>query len=292
MEIGLTLPTNIPGVDGATVLEWARQAESAGFAGVGMGERLGYEGYDWAVALTAAAAVTTRVQLLSTIVILPLRSVGLAAKETLSIHRLSGGRLSFGVGLGGHDREDFELADAPWDGRVERFERALVDLRRAWAGEPLVEGLRPIGPAVGPEGPPELIVGGFAPAAVRRAARLADGVNVHDIVGDVPAAASSFELMRAAWAEHGRPGRPRLIAGFFYGLGPEADRLVAEYFGDYFAELGRPAVDGAIAALTTSTAAGIRQKLAQLEEIGTDLVMLTPVGAGLEQLELAAELLP
>ena len=54
MKIGITLPTNLPGVDGQTVLEWARRAEAHGFSTLGMGERIGYEGYDWAVALSGA----------------------------------------------------------------------------------------------------------------------------------------------------------------------------------------------------------------------------------------------
>ena len=100
MEIGITLPTNLPGVDGDAVWSWARQAEASGFSTLGMGERIGYEGYDWSVALSAAASVTSRIRLFSHIVILPLRSVGMAAKQTLSLQRLSGGRLSVGVGIG------------------------------------------------------------------------------------------------------------------------------------------------------------------------------------------------
>jgi alkanesulfonate monooxygenase SsuD/methylene tetrahydromethanopterin reductase-like flavin-dependent oxidoreductase (luciferase family) len=290
VQIGLTLPTNLPGVDGQTVLEWARGAEAAGFATVGMGERIGYEGYDWAVALSAAAAVTTRVQLLSSIVILPLRSVGLAAKESLSVHRLSGGRLSFGVGLGGHDREDYALTDAAWDGRVARFEQQLVDLRPAWAGEPLVEGYRPIGPRPGPEGPPELIVGGFAPAAVRRAAHYADGINVHDIAGDVGAAKAEFDIMLDAWQEYGRSGRPRLMAGFFYSLGPQAEEQLKDYFDDYY-EYGGPAIDAMIAGVNTYSVAAIRDKMAQFEAIGCDLVILTPVTGSLDQLARVSEIM-
>ena len=233
---------------------------------------------------------TMSIFILSSIVILPLRSVGLAAKESLSVHRLSGGRLSFGVGLGGHDREDYELAGAPWAGRVARFEQAMVDLRRAWAGEPLVAGFRPIGPRPGPEGPPELIVGGFAPAAVRRAARYADGINVHDIAGDVDMAKASFAIMRDAWQEYGRSGRPRLMAGFFYSLGPQAEPQLKDYFDDYY-EYGGAAIDAMISQVTTYSIAAIRDKLAKLEAIGCDLVILTPVTGSLEQLGRVAEIM-
>jgi alkanesulfonate monooxygenase SsuD/methylene tetrahydromethanopterin reductase-like flavin-dependent oxidoreductase (luciferase family) len=289
VEIGITLPTNIPGVTGDTVLEWARRAEAAGFSTLGMGERIGYEGYDWAVALSAAAAVTTRPRLLSNIVILPLRSVGLAAKESLSVHRLSGGRLSFGVGLGGHDREDYVLSGAEWDGRVQRYERALIELRRAWAGESLVEGYRPIGPRPGPEGPPELVVGAFAPASVRRAARHADALDVHDIAGNVEAARALFDMMEAGWKEFGREGRPRLIAGFFFSLGPDAEKQLADYFFDYYEYSGSP--ETMIEPVTTYSTAAIKDKVARFEAIGCDLLVFTPVTGSLDQVDRAAEVL-
>src|SRR3954471_14767964 len=251
VKIGITLPTNLPGVDGQTVLEWSRRAEEHGFSTLGMGERIGYEGYDWAVALSAAASVTTRVGLLSNIVILPLRSVGLAAKESLSVHRISGGRLSFGVGIGGHGREDYDQADAPYAGRLQRYEDAMIQLRKAWAGEPIVEGLRPIGPSVGLEGPPQLIVGAFAPPSVQRAARHADGLNVHDIGGDVALAKALFGMMTDAWKEYGRAGKPRLIAGFFFALGPDSDRHIDTYFHDYY-EYAPPMIEPAIASVTAT----------------------------------------
>ena len=290
MDIGITLPTNLPGVPGQTVLEWGRRAEEHGFSTLGMGERIGYEGYDWAVALSAAASVTTRVGLLSNIVILPLRSVGLAAKESLSVHRLSGGRLSFGVGLGGHGREDYDQAGAPYEGRVKRYEDAMVQLRKAWAGEPIVDGERPIGPSAGPEGPPQLIVGAFAPASVQRAARHADGLNVHDIHGDPDAAKALFGLMTSAWKEYGRAGRPRLIGGFFFSLGPDAEQHVVDYFDDYYEYA--PAMKQFIANVTTTTPAAIKEKFAQFEAIGCDELVLTPVIGTLDQEERLAELLP
>ena len=287
MDVGITLPTNLADVAGDTVLDWARRAEGAGFSTLGMGERIGFEGYDWAVALSAAAAVTTRIRLLSHVVILPLRSTGMAAKQSLSVHRLSGGRLSFGVGIGPR-QEDYDLASVPFAGRARRFEETLVELRRAWAGEPLVEGLPAIGPAAGPLGPPELIVGGFAPEAVGRAGRLADGLSVHDIAGDVEVAEALFGLMRAAWTEAGRPGRPRLIAGFYFCLGPEAERHLAAYFDLYYRDYG---MDDTIARVVTSTPDAIAEKFARFEAIGCDELILSPVISSPDQVDRLGELL-
>jgi alkanesulfonate monooxygenase SsuD/methylene tetrahydromethanopterin reductase-like flavin-dependent oxidoreductase (luciferase family) len=285
MDVGISLPTNIRHVTGPTVVEWSRRAEAAGFSTLGMGERIGYDGYDWAVALAAAAAVTERVRLLSHICILPLRYPAMAAKQALSVHRLSGGRLSFGTGMGPR-REDYDLVGAPFEGRARRFEEALVEVRRVWTGEPPVPGLPPIGPAAAELGPPELIVGGFAPAAIRRAARLADGLSVHDICGDVPVADALFGLMRSEWAEAGREGRPRLIAGFYFCLGPNArehlEYIHTDYYGDYGA-------DEAWARVTTYEPGPIAEKLAGLAEIGCDEVILTPAVGTVDQVDRLAE---
>jgi alkanesulfonate monooxygenase SsuD/methylene tetrahydromethanopterin reductase-like flavin-dependent oxidoreductase (luciferase family) len=288
VEIGITLPTNIRGVDGEAVWAWARRAEDAGFSTLGMGERIGYQGYDWAVALSAAASVTTRVRLLSHIVILPLRSVGLAAKQSLSLQRLSGGRLSLGVGLGPR-QEDYDLADTPFAGRGARFERQLVELKRAWAGEPLVEGLPPIGPDAGPLGPPELIVGAFAPNAINRAARLADGLSVHDVWGDVDVAAALFGLMSRDWAEVGRSGRPRLIGGFYFCLGPDAEARMAANFDDYYRDYGMGDI---MSHITTYEPAAITEKFGRYEAMGCDELILTPVLGSVDQVDRLAALLP
>jgi hypothetical protein len=58
MELGVGLPTNLRGTNKDLALEWSRRAEEAGFASLCMGERLSYAGYDWLLALTAAASVT------------------------------------------------------------------------------------------------------------------------------------------------------------------------------------------------------------------------------------------
>ena len=67
MEIGVGLPTNLRGTNKDLVLEWSRRAEAAGFASLCMGERLSYAGYDWLLALTAAASVTSRIRLLANV---------------------------------------------------------------------------------------------------------------------------------------------------------------------------------------------------------------------------------
>jgi alkanesulfonate monooxygenase SsuD/methylene tetrahydromethanopterin reductase-like flavin-dependent oxidoreductase (luciferase family) len=113
MDIGIGLPTQVVDVDGKTLVSWAKQSEEAGFASLGTVGRLVYPNYDDLIALSAAAAVTERIRLTTSVLLAPLHAnVALLAKQTASLDRLSGGRLVLGIGTGGRD-DDFHCQRAP-----------------------------------------------------------------------------------------------------------------------------------------------------------------------------------
>src|SRR6185312_925711 len=196
MDIGIGLPATIPGVDGETLLEWARRAERHGFSTLGTIDRLVYPNYDPLIALAAAAAVTERIRLTTAILIAPLRPNAVAlAKQLASIHHLSGGRLVVGAAPGGRE-DDYEVSGIDIHKRGRAFDRQLDEMKRVWAGEE--KGYAgPVGPNV--DQPPQLLIGGRADASFRRAAEYGAGWIMGG--GDPAQFAASGEEITAGMAQ-------------------------------------------------------------------------------------------
>ncbi len=135
MEVGIGLPTTIPGVTGAQVLEWARRAEARGFSSLGTIDRIVYANYEPLIALAAAAAVTERIRLATTILIAPYRAnAALVAKQAATLDNLSGGRLVLGVAVGGRE-DDYEVSGVDFHTRGKRFDAMLAEWDELWRGD-------------------------------------------------------------------------------------------------------------------------------------------------------------
>lgn len=288
MRIGVGLPMKALGRD--ELLSFAQKAESGPFDSVSLGQRLTFESNDPMIALTFVAAVTERLRLLTSVLCLPFHKEGVTAQQAATLDRLSEGRFSFGVGLGGRE-SDFAVAPEIWAGRGERFERQLLAMRRIWRGEPPFDGTEPVGPTpFTPEGP-ELIVGGFAPVALERAGRLADGIRSFSFSTDPAEHQERYAITRRAWEEAGRPGRPKLIAATHFSLGPNAREAyqahVSKYYG-YSPEL----VAQALSATTPTSPEAIRATIERFEAAAIDeLVFTTTTTDPMASLDRLAEVL-
>jgi alkanesulfonate monooxygenase SsuD/methylene tetrahydromethanopterin reductase-like flavin-dependent oxidoreductase (luciferase family) len=145
MEVAIGLPATIPGTEGSLVLDWAGRADSGPFSSLGIIDRLEYPNYEPLNTLSAAAAVTDRIRVMSTILIAPLRRAGVLAKQAATIDALSGGRLTLGVGVGSRE-DDFRAAPASFHDRAGRFEQQLELMKRVWSGELVSDEIGPTGP--------------------------------------------------------------------------------------------------------------------------------------------------
>jgi alkanesulfonate monooxygenase SsuD/methylene tetrahydromethanopterin reductase-like flavin-dependent oxidoreductase (luciferase family) len=279
MNVGIGLPNAVRGVDRAGIVDWAQRADRAGFASLGTIDRLAYANYESLVSLAAAAAVTERIELVTDILIAPLRAnTALFAKQAATIDSLSGGRLTLGLAVGGRP-DDFEVAGVDFGRRGAIFEGQLQEITAVWNGE------RGIGPAPREGGRPGLLIGGSADVAFERAARYADGWTMGGGTPDM--FKEAHRKLMSAWADAGRDDKPRTVALFYFALGDDADGAAARSLGDYYAFLGDMAQQ--IVAGAAKDADTVKQYISAFEAAGADEVICFPASSDVGQVELLAE---
>jgi len=179
MRLGIGLPSRQSDGTAPTIAHIMRRAqliERLGFDGIWLGDSVGRA--KWPVPdplawLTAAAAATTRIELGTAVIQVPLRRPVELAQRLLSLHALSGGRFAAGLGSGS-TRADFDAVGADYDQRFHVLAEALPLLRRLFSGERVGSAcLAPWSDSAA--GPPILVGSWHSGAWVRRAARDYDG---------------------------------------------------------------------------------------------------------------------
>lgn len=281
MRIGIGLGNQIRDVRPTVIPAWARQAEEAGFTSLATVGRYAYPGVSDTVALAAAAAVTSRAELISGILLGPVWPGKLLAKELAGIDGVSGGRLTAGFGVGMRP-DDFVVEGFGERGRGKRFDRDLEDFRDIWGGGKVGGGPNPAVPDGTRQVP--MLFGAMSPAAMARMAKWGQGY----IGGSMPAemVAPGFDMAREAWKQEGREGRPRLVALCYFALGDsEAGRAnVFDYYsvsGD-FAHL--------VAGAVCDSPEKIREAVKSFEDIGADDLIFNPGTDDIEDMRRLAEI--
>ena len=136
----------------------------------------GHESLDQTSALAFCAAVTSRVRLMTYLLVLPYHNPFLAAKALSTVDLLSGGRLTVVAGTG-YLRSEFLALNVDMAQRNELFDESLAVLRGVWSGGPFTHqgphfsarGLASLPAPAQPGGPPVLIGGNSALARARAA---------------------------------------------------------------------------------------------------------------------------
>lgn len=268
VKIGIGLPSTVPDTAAVHIVEWARSAERAGFSTLGTLDRLVYGNYDPIPVLAAAAVVTERIGLTTSVLVAPCRGNGaVLAKQLASIDRLSAGRLTAGVAVGTR-RDDYEVAEIDYETRGHAQDALLMRMTEIWAHD----GDLPVGPSPERPGGPELLIGGGGAATLRRVTR--HGAGWISGGGDPQSFAETAQSVRTAWQEAGREGSPRLVSLGYFALGDGADRAAEQYLGDYYGFSGRYA-ESVIAAAMTSPQQ-VRDTVAEYADSGCDELILFP----------------
>jgi len=177
-------------LDAGPVAELAAKAEACGWSGFAFTEHPapgskwlesgGHQSLDPFVALGHVAAVTSRLQLLTFLTVLPYRNPNLVAKAATTVDRLSNGRFILGVGTG-YMKAEFHALGVDFDQRNELFDEALDVLPLHWSGQPFdYEGRgfsvrQTIGLPRPAQNPIPIWIGGNSALTRRRVARRAQG---------------------------------------------------------------------------------------------------------------------
>ncbi|TQM37908.1 LLM class flavin-dependent oxidoreductase [Pseudonocardia cypriaca] len=281
MKIGMGLPAAVPGADATALGEWAATAERLGFCSLSVLDRLVYDNLDPLVALAAAAARTERVELLTTVLNVPYRQNAVVlAKQLASIDRLSGGRLTAGLALGGWP-EDFRASDVSQRGLGAAMDAMVATMSEAWDGK-LAGASGPM-PALPPDRP-GLLLGGLAPAAFTRAATVGQGwiapsFGIQQLVDGVAA-------IRSAWDRVGRTGSPRVVTMRYFCIGPDADEDADHYLRHYYLDYA-----DLVKADTPTTPEHLEAELRRLRDAGAEDVVLMPCTGDVAQVAIAADVL-
>ena len=160
------------------------------------------------MALTYAAAVTSKIRLATGIFVLPMRNAFVTAKAVATLDHLSQGRFIFGVGVGWF-REEFEAMGMKFEDRALRTREYIELMIELWSkSEPLykgktvqTEGMRFMPKTVQQPHPP-IVFGGSTEPSLKRAVRMGDGW--YGIANSLDQARAMIERLREHQRAQGR----------------------------------------------------------------------------------------
>lgn len=188
VRFGVNMLNFGPGTDPSTLLGWARYAEERGFDFAMISDHVAITPdaaepypapfYDPFTTLAWLAGQTERIELGTTVAIVPYRHPLHTARVTANLDQFSGGRLLFGAGIG-WARQEYQALGLPFERRGRMTDEYLEVITRAWSEETLsyhgeFVSFDDVSTGPLPTRRPPLWVGGNGPAALRRAVRFGD----------------------------------------------------------------------------------------------------------------------
>ncbi|WP_216694524.1 TIGR03619 family F420-dependent LLM class oxidoreductase [Dietzia psychralcaliphila] len=259
--------------------EVARVAEELGFSALALPEHPapslkwlthgGHETFDSLTALSFVAALTSRLQIMAHLLVVPYRNPFLAAKSLATLDRLSNGRLVVGAGSG-YLGSEFRALGVDMEQRKVLFDEGIEVMRGVWSTNPFsydgqtvtAKGVAAVPGPLTPGGPP-IVVGGNSALARRRGARL-NGWSPMLLPEGVAASTRTHALTTIAELAE-RITEVRRMAHEFGNTGPLLFNVATTH-------LEFPGSDG--------SAEEHRDHLGRLEEAGVDQFVVRPSHLG------------
>jgi alkanesulfonate monooxygenase SsuD/methylene tetrahydromethanopterin reductase-like flavin-dependent oxidoreductase (luciferase family) len=292
MELTMGLPTFTPR-GRKEELAWYRRIDEGPWTGLATYDRIIHP-VGWAIVpqLAAAAAMTERVRLWTSIAIPNLRNAVLFAKDLATIDVLSGGRLTLGIGIGAYDEDYLAVGCEPALKR-QRMDAQVATMRRIWAQEPPTGERLAVGPRPLQPGGPPIVAGVRGPNALSRAAQWAIGVGDGNsaFVFDPEDLAAQRERVVQAWRNAGRGEKPHFSAGAYFALGPRAQDQFREHLRDFMGHSGGTADPYGIADSPNPGRAGLLAIVRGARAAGLDSLRLVPTTADPDEIDRARDVL-
>jgi len=297
VRYAVALPQTLPGEE---MVRFARRAEELGFAGLWTADAAigGPTGHnptvDGLYALGHVAAVTDAIRLGIAVIVMPRRNPLMLARELASLDRLSRGRLTVGLGLGGGPPQDVAPLGFAADRPVRRLTEGVAVMRAAWS-EPSAgfEGQLyrftgvPVEPKPVQRPHPPIWIGARVEPALRRAARIGDGW-----IGAGSSSSDDFvaqaRIVREALEAAGRdpasfPMSKRVYVAIDDTEAGGRERLARILDPMY----GNPGLTGRVA--VCGPPERVREQLERLRDAGAGELLLNPLHDPHEQLEALTE---
>jgi probable F420-dependent oxidoreductase len=294
IALGMSLPHRSPDpLDPATVRRVAQRAEALGFQDLWVTSNAldHVHSFDALGVLTFAAAVTTRIRVGVSVLVLPVQHPAHVAHQVTTLDVLSGGRAILGLGIGReHHYHQFEV---PMARRVRRFREGVDVIKALWTQPKIdhrgeifrLEGqTMTIKPVQKPH--PPIWLGGDHPDAIRRTATIADAWMGSGGSGKA-AFARSVPILKAALEEAGRDPKTFPISKrVFMSVHERADVARSELDRWFTVVYRNPT--GTDASGVHGTPEQVRQQLEELVDKGANHLLLNPVCRYAEQVEALA----
>jgi alkanesulfonate monooxygenase SsuD/methylene tetrahydromethanopterin reductase-like flavin-dependent oxidoreductase (luciferase family) len=290
MKVGLCLPYMKEGLTREDYHAWFRHIDQGPFHSLSCGERILGPTYDMRILLASAAALTERVEINTTLYVLPMHNAVRAAKEIATLDVMSGGRLTVTVGYGGREK-DYQAVGAEYAGRHARMDEQVLAMRDIWAQKPPFEGVDPVGPVPVQDGGPRIYTGAMGPKGMARSAEWADGVFAWSGNGEQSEIANTLALAQQCWLEAGRKDKPYPMGGFWFTLAEDGAQVLYDYVYNYLLIAGEDIAKWMAGTVHRSNSDAVKEALDNLEAAGCEEAMLSPVTADLREIDQLVDIL-